>query len=166
MKKTDLAGLTFGRWKVLHAAPTRVTPCGSKKAYWVCACECGTQDQVRAEHLKTGRSVSCGCWKAEAAAAQKLTHGGRRTPLYEVWTQMIQRCENPNNKRFADWGGRGIKVCERWHDFAAFRSDMGDPPRGHSIDRRNNDGHYEPGNCRWATPKQQAANKRPYGSGK
>lgn len=165
MKRSIAPGVVFGRWHVTSKGESRTTPGGTTKPYWLCTCTCGEVREVRAEHLASGRSISCGCHKREAAAIQKLTHGGRLTKLYDVWTQMIQRCHNPRNKRFSDYGGRGITVCERWRDFAIFRDDMGEPPTGKSIERNNNDAGYSPDNCRWATPLEQAKNKRPYGSG-
>jgi len=165
MKKAALAQQRFGRWLVTGAAESRVTPGGSTKAYWRCICDCGITKEVRAEHLRLGRTDSCGCLKRELAAEQKFVHGGTGTALYDVWVQMIQRCENPKNKRYPDWGGRGIAVCDRWHDFALFREDMGEPPERTSIDRIDNDKNYMPGNCRWSTALEQAKNKRPYGSG-
>ena len=95
-----------------------------------------------------------------------ITHGMSNTQIYRSWTQMIQRCENPNNIGFKYYGGRGIKVCKRWHTFENFFADMGEPPVGKSLDRwPNNDGNYEPENCRWATIFQQAKNQRPKSSG-
>jgi hypothetical protein len=89
------------------------------------------------------------------------THGLSQTPEYQVWRNMLARCENPNNKSYADYGGRGIKVCERWHDVTAFYADMGPRPSAdHMIDRINNDGDYEPGNCRWELRPQQMVNRR------
>lgn len=165
MKREIFPGKQFGRWTVSEKVFSRITPSGTTKPYWLCNCDCGVTREVRAEHLCSGRSLSCGCHKRDAAAAQKRTHGGRETKLYDVWTQMIQRCHNPRNKAYADYGGRGIAVCERWRDFAAFMGDMGHPPAGKSIDRVNNDAGYSPDNCRWATPLEQAKNKRPYGTG-
>lgn len=83
------------------------------------------------------------------------SHGRCKTPIYRTWAQMIQRCENPKNPFYRRYGGRGIIVCERWHEFLNFLQDMGERPLGRTLDRINNDGNYEPGNCRWATPKEQ-----------
>lgn len=160
MKRTSLTGQVFGRWTVVSAAPTRTTPSGSLKAYWVCVCSCGAQEEVRAEHLLKERTQSCGCLKRELAAAQKLRHGGSDSLLYDVWTQMVQRCENARNKQFARYGGRGITVCDRWHDFALFRADNIEHYQpGLTIDREKNDGNYEPGNCRWVTNKVNGRNR-------
>jgi hypothetical protein len=158
----DLSGKRFGRLTVVEEAEKRRMPCGSLKRMWKCVCECGIEVICQQQHLTGGRSNSCGCLHKEIARASATTHGGRDHPLYDVWTEMIQRCENPRHKRYADWGGRGIRVCDRWrHSFTSFLEDMGPRPVGYSIDRfPDNDGNYEPGNCRWATAKQQNENRR------
>lgn len=117
---------------------------------------------VRGEDLRSGNSTSCGCLQKEKARARFLTHGQSETRLFKIWLQMKQRCFNPNDDKYADYGGRGITVKEPWlSDFEAFRRDMGPRPSDeHSVDRVNNDGNYEPGNCRWATRLEQAANRR------
>lgn len=161
MTAKDLTGAKFGRWTVLGIASTRTTRTGQKQKYLVCRCECGTKKEVQYGHLRSGRTISCGCWKKESAALQKRVHGGRHTPIYEVWTQMLQRCENQNNKGFHRYGGRGITVCERWHDFANFQADnAAQYAPGLTIDREDNDGNYEPGNVRWVPNKVNSRNQQ------
>jgi hypothetical protein len=114
-------------------------------------------------NLVQGVTKSCGCLNAELASARRKTHGqSLRTREYNAWVNMKGRCGNPAYTRYANWGGRGIQVCERWlHNFEAFFVDMGPCPPGHSLDRVNVDGHYEKSNCRWATASEQVKNRRP-----
>lgn len=152
----DLTGQRFGRLTVVGYA-------GKNKqrfALWLCQCDCGTKRTVRSSSLRCGFAKSCGCLQKETAAARTTTHGLSSRPEFRNWTSMLARCSNPSNP---DYGGRGITVCARWREsFAAFFEDMGPKPDGHriSIERLNNDGHYEPGNCVWATPKDQTRNSR------
>lgn len=130
---------------------------------WACLCDCGAVRNVEATSLKTGVSRSCGCFHRDRASESNTTHGmtkgGKFSPEYRCWASMLTRCSNPNNKDWLLYGGRGITVCDRWHDFTAFFTDMGERPTPrHSIDRKDGDGNYEPDNCRWATPKEQARN--------
>lgn len=147
----DLTGRRFGRLTVLERASNR-----GRHVYWTCKCDCGTVKEIRPDGLRNGRVVSCGCYQHDVVTK----HGMWQSAAHGVWNGMIQRCENPNHHAYSLYGGRGIKVCERWHDFGAFYADMyPKPSRRHSIDRIDNDGDYEPSNCRWATDKQQGRNR-------
>lgn len=156
---TLLAGQRFGRWTLLERAPTRRAV--SNHTRWWCICDCGTRRALRATILYRGRSQSCGCLVADKLRERQTTHGMFGTPLYRIWCGMLRRCRNPTDKNYPRYGGRGIKVCERWQQFENFYADI--PPRPsprHSLDRRDNNGHYEPNNVRWATPQEQQNNLR------
>ena len=160
----DLVGKRFGRLTVIRKSISR-----NNFLYWVALCDCGQTVEVLGQSLRRGETKSCGCLQREIfgkfSSARWTTHGesaiDKRTPEYRSWMAMLSRCENPNATGYKNYGGRGIIVCERWHKYEYFLSDMGRRPSPqHSIDRINNDGNYELNNCRWATPKEQRANQR------
>jgi hypothetical protein len=126
-------------------------------------CDCGKDLSVSLNNLRSGNTKSCGCLKTETTVAVSTRHGMAGTRIYNIWSDMIARCERVTHQRYSSYGGRGIAVCERWRDFANFYADMGDRPEGRSLDRINNDRGYSPENCRWATPSQQMKNRRPEG---
>ena len=149
-------GTRFGRWTVIRDA--RCLKNGRTLARSLCRCECGTERLVRHNGLRKGVSTSCGCARLESVT----THGLTNSSEYKIWSGMIQRCRNPKDKDYENYGARGISVCEQWNDFVSFIRDMGNRPSGaHSVDRWPDlNGNYEPGNVRWATMTQQARNKR------
>jgi hypothetical protein len=161
-KTIRLDGRRFGRWLVVGPSRSqRFGALGKPKIQWFCRCDCGAERWVFSDVLRRGGSLSCGCLCREISRSRG-THYMSKTPIYRVWRSMISRCENSNNSQFHLYGGRGVTVCRRWREsFAAFRDDMGQKPTSsHSLDRIDNNGNYEPGNVRWATAKEQAANLR------
>lgn len=155
-KREDLSGRTFGMLKVLELNGSR-----NERAEWRCLCECGNTKLATAYYLKSGVTTSCGCITKKKRSQHFITHGMSKSPTFRTWCEMRNRCNNPKCKRYADYGGRGITVCERWRLFANFLADMGERPScDHSIDRIDVNGNYEPGNCRWATATVQNNNTR------
>lgn len=159
-KPLDFTGLSFGRLTVVERAPP-IRRGGSSRTTWLCECECGRTIVVITDSLKSGNTRSCGCLHAETREARTTTHGMSGTKTYDAWCSAKSRCSNPNNPKYADYGGRGISMCAEWFEsFEAFLSDMGPAPNGLELDRIDNDGNYEPGNCRWTTRKVQMNNRR------
>lgn len=162
-KYTDLTGRKFGRLTVIK----RASPTGERNTKWHCICECGNSTISWAMGLRCGGTKSCGCLSAEKASARihklisaRTTHNMTHSGTYKSWQMMKARCSCPNYTQFKDYGGRGITVCDRWLKFENFLEDMGERPAGRTLDRINNDGNYEPSNCRWATRAEQNGNKR------
>ncbi|KKM98992.1 hypothetical protein LCGC14_1152420 [marine sediment metagenome] len=157
-KRIDLVGQKFGRLVVLQFIDKNKW----RSSFWLCRCDCGKEKIILGDSLKNGDTKSCGCLNIE-----KLTkHGhcnknGKSSEIYAIWQSMIQRCTNPNHKAYYNYGGRGITVCKRWkNSFENFFKDMGESPKGYSIDRIDNDDNYCKSNCRWVTRKEQMRNTR------
>ncbi len=158
MKKLYLVGQRFARLLVLSSGSVQ-----NGKTTSVCLCDCGNTSTIVNSDLRSGHTKSCGCFQQETRLATNITHGQSRigSRTYDAWLNMKRRCLDPSNKYFANYGGRGITVCQQWQDsFEKFFTDMGECPPNLTIERLNNAKGYEPGNCEWITRKAQNRNKR------
>lgn len=156
----DETGHRYGRLTAVQ-----LVKCGPRlRVFWMCQCTCGKTCVVNATQLRLGRTQSCGCLRDEKTRSRSTTHGEslpwRRSREYQSWVDMKKRCSCSHRAEWKNYGGRGIQVCERWQRFENFLADMGRCPPGLTLDRINNDGGYEPGNCRWTTRTEQNVNRR------
>lgn len=156
-KSVVSAGQRFGRLTAIKSLPPL-----SGKTIWHFRCDCGKNISARLNHVCSGSTTSCGCYFKQWTVSRFTKHAKSHTTEYYIWTSIKQRCTNPNHKYYKHYGGRGIKICDEWlHSFESFLRDVGPRPGKLTLDRINNDGNYEPTNCRWTTYKEQRANSRP-----
>lgn len=167
-KRIVQVGEQFNKLKIAYETEPYQQPSGQKKRAFVCKCECGNELKVSLTHLITNHTVSCGCHKYNLIRQNQpqrkhghTTNAGYRSPEYISWRCMKDRCLYETSQNYSSYGGRGISVCDRWlKSFNNFLEDMGNRPRGFTLDRINPDGNYEPNNCRWADKKTQRQNQR------
>jgi hypothetical protein len=158
MKRNDLVGQTFGRLTVLQIAGLNA----KQNVLWRCVCVCGGMATAPAYDLRNGRVQSCGCLVREGLNKKHgmAKAGNKRAPVYSLWASMLARCRNPKDRNYPYYGGRGITVCKRWEKFENFLADMGEPPLGLTLDRKDNNKGYSPSNCQWVSSVVQNRNKR------
>lgn len=161
MKSLNLVGQRFGYLTVIDRVGSKPS-LGSTRVIWLARCDCGKEIERPGTLLKNGKIRSCGCYRSKHHPQLKHGHArsGSHTREYNSWHHMRDRCLRPTSIKWKDYGARGITVCERWLVFENFYTDMGDCPKGHTLDRIDVNGNYEPGNCRWATPLMQSRNVR------
>jgi len=162
--RKDLTGKRFNRWVVLGYSYTDKF----RRSWWVSKCDCGTVRDVVGNYLKSNRTMSCGCYRQEKRREMlkgntyRMTHGKSNTKLYHTYKHMIERCYSEKNKDYSNYGGRGIKVCEKWLE--SFENFYNDVIQGYKenlqLDRENNNGNYEPTNCRWVSSSKNQKNRR------
>jgi hypothetical protein len=169
MQLINLAGRQFNRWTVIKKGTTYILPCGNRVIRWLCQCTCGNFKEVPGVYLRNGMSKSCGCYMIEKATSDNTTHGLSDTKEYYRWYDIHNRCYNKNYYRYKDWGGRGIKICDRWHKdnpngFLNFYNDIKKlGPKyddSYSLDRIDNNKDYSPDNIKWSSKREQRLNQQ------